>query len=629
MRARHESCAQEKTPGLPSIAQDEVPRIPAVSLPEVYCESVDSRFTRVGGELAPKSGEAERERHDWDGRRAREEPHFLSWNGPKLDWPGYYVDYEQFINFPKQEPPFEYYLSEDGFYRDSVFTCEREDWEKGVGFHPDGTQRTLHALGDGGQPLGFPPWMLIKRVLSLLEAQFDMHGRRLWWRSVFYPPPGFSEASDSRPHAYNTALISHMRLAGLGEATTYTTERAQHLGPTLRAIAGLPLERPCFNFTGSLDRCGFSCGHDSPKHAVWWCPQRNAWIGDDCLSHGCSVCVLPHGWSLPYCSSDDARLRNQIEKAALDITQRQRALRPDARAYDSEATYEAHVNSCCSSFAKARSPVGWTCTQSKDPSASLTGWQHDVSDRKSRMVYDGFAHQTEFKLYDFDPEMTPPQGLTSTGKDGWLKMRVIEHELSGGKSSPPLSGPYLRSVAFAHALRPFGAPDDAVDDFMLTTAFAAPGYCFKCWQLGRATMTALGFRLELENATEGRVSLPGHEPGKLKARWVHNSTAKSAEKHRKARTAQLKEHVFAPYCDQKAKSDEHACAAACRRLELAWTTDVLPLPMPRLTPGVMEPEEPEGVEEACEPHDEQREREDGEQGEGHLAGSGDEEAEVS
>ena len=94
----------------------------------------------------------------------------------------------------------------------------------------------------------------------------------------------------------------------------------------------------------------------------------------------------------------------------------------------------------------------------------------------------------------------------------------------------------------------------------------------------------------------------------------------------------MKEHVFAPYCDPKVASDNPACVAACRRLGLAWTADVLPLPMPHLsTSAATEPEEPvEGGEEAIEPQDDHLENEDGEHGtEDHLVISGDEEADVS
>ena len=167
-------------------------------------------------------------------------------------------------------------------------------------------------MGGRGSEGLLPPWLLIRRVLAIMESRLQMHGRRLWWRSVFYAPPGFAKESDSRHVECNLALISHMQLAGLGERR-FDKERAQYLGNELNLVGGMPLERQCANWHGWNGRWGeafFSTGGSSSnfwnhylfnsRHSIetpWWCPQRNQWIGHRPLG-GCDTCVLPPNFAL-------------------------------------------------------------------------------------------------------------------------------------------------------------------------------------------------------------------------------------------------------------------------------------------------------------------------------------------
>ena len=195
-------------------------------------------------------------------------------------------------------------------------------------------------MGGRGSEGLLPPWLLIRRVLAIMESRLQMHGRRLWWRSVFYAPPGFAKESDSRHVECNLALISHMQLAGLGERR-FDKERAQYLGNELNLVGGMPLERQCANWHGWNGRWGeafFSTGGSSSnfwnhylfnsRHSIetpWWCPQRNQWIGHRPLG-GCDTCVLPPNFALPYLCTNDGRTKHHILKALVDLNQRQGAL---------------------------------------------------------------------------------------------------------------------------------------------------------------------------------------------------------------------------------------------------------------------------------------------------------------
>lgn len=97
-----------------------------------------------------------------------------------------------------------------------------------------------------------------------------------------------------------------------------------------------------------------------------------------------------------------------------------------------------------------------------------------------------------------------------------------------------------------------------------TWAFAAPGYCSEHWQLGRATMTVLGFR-----PVDGGVTTEGHRYTK----WAQCGGVRSAQEHRRERIAELHEHVISPLFDPSGDSRADRIA---RLLLSAPVSDELP-----------------------------------------------------
>ena len=265
-------------------------RLPAVSLPTLFCETYDSRVRIVDGR-PQLDATAESARHDWTGLLAQQEPHFAVWNGPKLAWPGYFVHVHSVLDrgyFKEEElelgededesdelwgpslataeaealKDLGSFVSQEGLVDDSIFTCDRAatnkcGWRGPHGWLASRAYNRCHVF-DYGDPMqaqikatwdrtlgmcSFEPSIIISRVLSALEERLDMHGRRLWWRSIFYAPPGFSKISTTLPHPRNVALIAHMRLAAVGETGLLAEDRVQLLGRELRLLSGLPLER--------------------------------------------------------------------------------------------------------------------------------------------------------------------------------------------------------------------------------------------------------------------------------------------------------------------------------------------------------------------------------------------------
>ena len=97
-------------------------------------------------------------------------------------------------------------------------------------------------------------------------------------------------------------------------------------------------------------------------------------------------------------------------------------------------------------------------------------------------------------------------------------------------------------------------------------AFAAPGYCCDHWQLGRATMTVLGFR-----------PVPGGETeqGITYAKWMQCSGERSSRQHASERISELHQHVILPSFDPNGESRVDRIARA-----------VLNAPVPAVVPTV-------------------------------------------
>ncbi|EOD41963.1 hypothetical protein EMIHUDRAFT_95150 [Emiliania huxleyi CCMP1516] len=205
--------------------------------------------------------EAEAARQDWDGEHGKAEPFYAVWNGPKLDWPAY-LTAEVFEGDPSRWLEIQVQLSaeDDASGLSREWNWLRSRWDDTKALTCDQTLEPnsifadwrLEGMGGRGSEGLLPPWLLIRRVLAIMESRLQMHGRRLWWRSVFYAPPGFAKEPDSRHVECNLALISHMQLAGLGERR-FDKERAQYLGNELNLVGGMPLERQSPGTSGSAD----------------------------------------------------------------------------------------------------------------------------------------------------------------------------------------------------------------------------------------------------------------------------------------------------------------------------------------------------------------------------------------
>ena len=85
----------------------------------------------------------------------------------------------------------------------------------------------------------------------------------------------------------------------------------------------------------------------------------------------------------------------------------------------------------------------------------------------------------------------------------------------------------------------------APESDQVSWAFAAPGYCGDHWQLGRATMTVLGFRPVQAGETE---------QGYAYAKWAQCSGVRSAQEHARERIAELHQHVICPLFDPSGES---------------------------------------------------------------------------
>ena len=211
----------------------------------------------------------------------------------------------------------------------------------------------------------------------------------------------------------------------------------------------MPLERQRANWHGWNGRWGeafFSTGGSSSnfwnhylfnsRHSIetpWWCPQRNQWIGHRPLG-GCDTCVLPPNFALPYLCTNDGRTKHHILKALVDLNQRQGALCKHhyhpEMAILEHLTYDNYVHDCCRRAAEGP-PSKW-----KDAERSL---QEEMARRNP------LRPSTSWQ---------PRYGPTS----------CCGLEMRSATTDQP------------------------------SWAFAAPGYCCDHWQLGRATMTVLGFR---------------------------------------------------------------------------------------------------------------------------------------
>ena len=503
------------------------PRVPPISLPVPHLEDVKSRFESGRSSGIMYDAEAEAARQDWDGEHGKAEPFYAVWNGPKLDWPAY-LTAEVFEGDPSRWLEIQVQLSaeDDASGLSREWNWLRSRWDDTKALTCDQTLEPnsifadwrLEGMGGRGSEGLLPPWLLIRRVLAIMESRLQMHGRRLWWRSVFYAPPGFAKESDSRHVECNLALISHMQLAGLGERR-FDKERAQYLGNELNLVGGMPLERQRANWHGWNGRWGeafFSTGGSSSnfwnhylfnsRHSIetpWWCPQRNQWIGHRPLG-GCDTCVLPPNFALPYLCTNDGRTKHHILKALVDLNKRQGALckhhyHPEMAILE-HLTYDNYVHDCCRRAAEGP-PSKW-----KDAERSL---QEEMARRNP------LRPSTSWQ---------PRYGPTS----------CCGLEMRSATTDQP------------------------------SWAFAAPGYCCDHWQLGRATMTVLGFR-----------PVPGGETeqGITYAKWMQCSGERSSRQHASERISELHQHVILPSFDPNGESRVDRIARA-----------VLNAPVPAVVP---------------------------------------------
>lgn len=582
-----------------------------------------------------------------------DEPFFASWSGPKLDWPGYTVtpdagwDVSEALAVDRRWHRLYFETDDSRLGNASVFAELRRD-------------------ANLREDTRLPPWLLIRRVLQILESRLNMHGRRLWWRSVFYAPPGFATESDSRVHPTNAALIAHMRLAGLGERV-FTPARLQLLGKELALLGGLPLERTFVNFNGWMGgRTWYASGHRfGPGHPLmhqlptpWWCPQRNAWVGQGC----CSTCVLPPNFVLPYIpgtgrgceDTSDTRTQQAILTALLDLDARQRQLCGAHALKDREtAAYADFTCQGCASWAKGPPSRWWReyalmywtddskltdegkaeAMAAAEGAAKAHGFgpeELEAAAKAASEVMESGAFKLEMVAWPEDDRQYPrplgegtftlhssrprvsftlalPEG-TSIDVEALLSREHLVGDRPGASSVNLWSkdknwgrlGTTKATTSFALALQ----DEPANWGSKLTSfAFAAPGFCPEHWQVGRATMTALGFRAvhagdvkrlcqdpggvaELDLAT-----LPEAERRQQKltyaddiesipyARWAPAHGERSAREHLAARRAELQQHVIDALYEPDGKSRVDRVARCI------LSSPIPELPLPELLPS--------------------------------------------
>jgi len=342
-----------------------VPRVPPISLPEQHVDTVESRFLlRSSDATLVADSEREAERHDWHGELAETEPFFVVWNGPKLDWPRYLL-VPDIAEHPSAEEVRQAWEEEgtlldspDFYSLDEAIAVDRR-WCWGYNVWHESSESSMYGSSifaqerscDRSVSRSLPSWMLIRRTLQIMEARLETHGRQIWWRSVFHAPRGFAYESDSRQIVTNQALISHMRLAGLGERFV-RQDRLAELQAELELVAGSPLERQRNNFHGWLGKRSdfWSSYLWLGRNTPWWCPQRNVWIA----RQSCSTCVLPPNFTLPCImqprgkSESGKRLENAILKALVDLSTRQGKLcKKHHQAVGANASYHGFVPACC------------------------------------------------------------------------------------------------------------------------------------------------------------------------------------------------------------------------------------------------------------------------------------------
>lgn len=462
-----------------------------------------------------------------------DDPFFADWNGPKLDWPGYTVTPEEHRGSVSEM------LAWD--CRWHWLVCQWDDSRHG---NDSVFAELRRAPNDPQNELSLPPWLLIRRVLQILETHLalPLGGRRLWWRSVFYAPPGFASESDSRVHPTNAALISHMRLAGLGECL-FTPRRFELLGKELARLGGLPLERASINHTGWMGvrtwYASASSREFGPKHPImsassqrptpWWCPQRNVWCGQGC----CATCVLPPNFVLPYipstghgsADSSDKRMEQAILKALIDLDARQRQLCSVHVLKDpANAAYDDFTCQMCAWWAKGPPSSWWR-------NYALMYWPED-----GEVVRD-----------DEGKEVGEQAGASSVNR--WSKDKNWGRLGASGQRA---------TTSYALALQDCNSRNwQTVTSF----AFASPGFCPEHWQVGRATMTVLGFRAVHAGEVKRFVEYPGgiasasaedeqvaKDEGEAPeaipyARWDPAHSERTAREHLAARHAELQTHV--------------------------------------------------------------------------------------
>jgi hypothetical protein len=90
---------------------------------------------------------------------------------------------------------------------------------------------------------------------------------------------------------------------------------------------------------------------------------------------------------------------------------------------------------------------------------------------------------------------------------------------------------------FALTLKVCDVDVDGYDDETESTAFASPGFCSDHWQVGRATMTVLGFKPVIVGETK-------KGSGVNYTKWAQASGVRSSKEYAKERLRQLEDHIY-------------------------------------------------------------------------------------